>query len=148
LRVDERVIKRGITNLVQNRVSIDRFTGGARDTALFNERPLFGTADTNVCLSMRLILPTAADETRFHGQIGLLLLLLKDVWTGDLPFGGEASVGRGRLRGERATLALHQRDGVMQRWTIAQAEDGHLRFEDGKPDTLEQFVSALGKGEA
>ena len=27
-------------------------------------------------------------EQRFHAEIGLLLLLLKDLWTGDLPLGG------------------------------------------------------------
>ncbi len=33
-----------------------------------------------------------------------MLLLLKDLWTGDLPIGGESSVGRGRLKGLSATL--------------------------------------------
>ena len=34
----------------------------------------------------------------------MLLLLLKDLWTGDLPLGGESSIGRGRLRGLEAKL--------------------------------------------
>jgi hypothetical protein len=38
-----------------------------------------------------------------EGEIGLLLLLVKDLLTGDLPVGGTASVGRGVFTG-RATL--------------------------------------------
>jgi hypothetical protein len=37
-------------------------------------------------------------------EIGLLLLLLKDLWTGDLPIGGESSIGRGRLQGIDAKI--------------------------------------------
>ncbi len=101
LWVDETVIepKQVVMNLVQSRVSIDRFTGGARDTALFNEQPVWGRPDTCLTLNLRVINPTEAD-------IGLLLLLLKDLWTGDLPLGGEISVGRGRLKGRKATLTL------------------------------------------
>ena len=34
----------------------------------------------------------------------MLLLLLKDLWTADLPIGGESSIGRGRLKGLLASL--------------------------------------------
>lgn len=95
LSVEERMITGGEAGLVQSRVSIDRFTGGARDTALFNEQPLWGEAALHI--KVRL------DKPQDH-EIGLLLLVLKDLWTGDLPLGGESSVGRGRLRGVSATL--------------------------------------------
>src|SRR5579875_3591029 len=39
------------------------------------------------------------------GEIGFVLLLIKDLLTGDLPVGGTASVGRGAFTG-RATLRL------------------------------------------
>jgi hypothetical protein len=42
--------------------------------------------------------------------VGLVLLLLKDLWTGDLPLGGEISVGRGRLKGKQATLTWKRQD--------------------------------------
>ena len=45
-RVEEAVIREAATGLVQSRVSIDRFTGGARDGALFNQQPAFGSDRT------------------------------------------------------------------------------------------------------
>jgi CRISPR/Cas system CSM-associated protein Csm3 (group 7 of RAMP superfamily) len=118
---------------VQNRVSIDRFTGGARETALFNERPAFGGDDTELTLEVRLLNPQ-------DHEIGLLLLLLKDLWTGDLPLGGEVGVGRGRLKGKWATLTL-QRDGGTQEWKIV--ANGRGLTIDGDRNELEQFVRAL-----
>jgi CRISPR/Cas system CSM-associated protein Csm3 (group 7 of RAMP superfamily) len=84
-------------DLVQNRVSIDRFTGGARDGALFNEQPVFGDDASRVKIVLKLRNPQEA-------EVGLLLQLLKDLWTEDLPLGGESSVGRGRLKGREAQL--------------------------------------------
>ena len=96
LWVEESVIENP-HELVVSRVKIDRFTGGSFPTALFNEQPVFGLDETAVRLRLRVDDPTPADK-------GLLLLLLKDLWTEDLPIGGEASVGRGRLRGKCASL--------------------------------------------
>jgi CRISPR/Cas system CSM-associated protein Csm3 (group 7 of RAMP superfamily) len=131
--VSEAVINNARTDLVQNRVSIDRFTGGARETALFNERPAFGGDDTELTLEVRLLNPQ-------DHEIGLLLLLLKDLWTGDLPLGGEVGVGRGRLKGKWATLTL-QRDGGTQEWKIV--ANGRGLTIDGDRNELEQFVRAL-----
>ncbi|SHM92269.1 CRISPR/Cas system CSM-associated protein Csm3, group 7 of RAMP superfamily [Caldanaerovirga acetigignens] len=131
--VSEAVINNARTDLVQNRVSIDRFTGGARETALFNEQPAFGGDDTVLTLELRLMNPQ-------DKEIGLLLLLLKDLWTGDLPLGGEVGVGRGRLKGKRAVLTL-QRDGGTQEWKIV--ANGRGLTIDGDRNELEQFVRAL-----
>lgn len=98
LLVDDSVIEKG-QSLYQTRVRIDRFTGGALDAHLFDEAPVYGLAATTVTLTLQVFDPTKAD-------IGLLLLLLRDLWTQDLPVGGEASVGRGRLTGQRAELVL------------------------------------------
>ncbi len=75
-------------------------------------------------------------------QIGLVLLLLKDLWTGDLPLGGEISVGRGRLTGKNAVLTYKRaEENNPQRWTITQDGD-RLRIE-GDPQSLEEFVTAF-----
>lgn len=95
LRVSEQAIANS-TSLVQSRVSIDRFTGGALDTALFSEAPL---TRGDVKLTITIHDPEDA-------ELGLLMLLLKDLWTGDLPLGGTSSVGRGRLRGIGAGLSF------------------------------------------
>ena len=133
--VEEKVVEQSADapQLVQNRVSLDRFAGGARDTALFNEQPVFGGDDTIVKLRLSLFDPAC------H-EIGLLLLLLKDLWTGDLPLGGESSVGRGRLQGKDAKLT-YRFDGKELHWII-QANDEGLDVE-GDKTVLESYVSML-----
>ncbi|HWP47349.1 MAG TPA: RAMP superfamily CRISPR-associated protein [Candidatus Limnocylindrales bacterium] len=131
--VTEIVVQNARTDLVQNRVSIDRFTAGARETALFNEQPAFGGHDTTLTVDIRLVNPK-------DYEIGLLLLLLKDLWTGDLPLGGESSVGRGRLKGNRAILTFQGR-GTSQRWEIGTNGQDLTVMEDR--EALEKFVSAL-----
>lgn len=136
VRTYESCITGGRQDLVQQRVKIDRFTGGAYPQALFAQQPLFGGTDAQVHVRVELHNPSKA-------EIGLLLLVLKDLWTGDLPLGGEQSVGRGRLAGQRATLTLTE-PAQTQTWELIQQEDGTLHFTgDGKRETLEDYVTAL-----
>ncbi|HZS77881.1 MAG TPA: RAMP superfamily CRISPR-associated protein [Ktedonobacteraceae bacterium] len=120
--------------LVQNRVSIDRFTGGTRDGALFNEQPLLGGAQSVVMMELQLENPRAY-------EIGLLLLLLKDLWTGDLPLGGEIAVGRGRLRGKSCELVYQ--NGQERSWALIANGVNGLKVEQGNPGELEQYVMEL-----
>ena len=125
--------------LVQSRVKIDRFTGGSYPTALFTEQPVFGGAKTEVEVKLELHKPTDA-------QLGLLLFLLKDLWTADLPLGGEVSVGRGRLAGQTATLMRQAPGGAPQRWTIKQAAGGLAVTDEAGQDAqaeLERFATAF-----
>lgn len=118
VRVDESIID-GHTDLVQTRVKIDRFTGGAFESALFAEQPAFGGRfDLKVALrppheaAVKAKLPKDATHKELQevlirqrdAEVGLLLLVLKDLWTGFLPVGGSSSVGRGRLKGKSATI--------------------------------------------
>jgi CRISPR/Cas system CSM-associated protein Csm3 (group 7 of RAMP superfamily) len=119
--------------LVQNRVSIDRFTGGTRDGALFNEQPLFGDAQSVVTVDLQL------EEPKEH-EIGLLLLLLKDLWTGDLPLGGEISVGRGRLQGKNCEI--EHRNGEVRTWNLLANETNGLSVK-GDTQELEKYVASL-----
>ncbi len=130
LIVSEAVLENVTTNLVQNRVSIDRFTGGARNTALFNEQPAFGADDSTVVLNIKLINPG-------NYEIGLLLLLLKDLWTGDLVIGGQSSIGRGRLKGKEAYLKLVDKD--VKEWLVKEV-NSKLIFENGTSQELETYV--------
>jgi CRISPR/Cas system CSM-associated protein Csm3 (group 7 of RAMP superfamily) len=134
VHVYEQVVS-GVGNmLVQNRVSIDRFTGGTRDGALFNEQPLLGGAQSLVMVNLQLENPRAY-------EIGLLLLLLKDLWTGDLPLGGEIAVGRGRLRGKSCEL-VYRNGQERSRTLIANGANG-LKVERGELEELEQYVVDL-----
>lgn len=134
MHVYEREVSVVKTMAVQNRVSIDRFTGGTRDGALFNEQPLFGGAQSLVVVDLQL-------ENPQEYEIGLLLLLLKDLWTGDLPLGGEISVGRGRLRGRNCHLEY--RNGQAQSWDLHANEANGLHVTAGNSQVLEQYVARL-----
>lgn len=135
--------KDSTTSLVITRVKIDRFTGGAYEAALFSEQPEIGKPDTqSVTLDLTLRSPKEA-------ELGLLLLLLKDLWTGDLPIGGESSVGRGRLKGLDATLAAPSTQEIPQKtsWTFT-AEGESLQVKESNnvaPEKLEKWVKAFNE---
>lgn len=137
--VGEGEIGDGVDDLIQSRVKIDRFTGGSYPGALFNQQPVFGRVNGQTAVSIDLVLRAAAGDNKyFEAEIGLLLLLLKDLWTGDLPLGGEASVGRGRLQGLSAELKLDEQ----QSWRLKQTAAG-VAIEEGDEAGLEKFVQAL-----
>lgn len=133
LRIKECAIENSL-EYVHTRVKIDRFTGGAFPSGLFSEQPSFGEPNgkTHVTVELELRDPTKA-------QIGLLLFLIKDLWTGDLPLGGQSSIGRGRLKGESALLRYGENF-----WSL---DGGDNHFKPGKPDQtlgdLKAFVDAF-----
>ena len=59
--VTEESLVEGGRDLVQSRVKIDRFTGGAFPAALFSEQPVFGSDGTSVELSLTLRNPDLAE---------------------------------------------------------------------------------------
>ncbi|ERT08412.1 RAMP superfamily protein [Lyngbya aestuarii BL J] len=121
--------------LVQTRIAIDRFTGGAYHGALFQEQPVFANDETELKLEIELRNPD-------QHEIGLLLLLLKDLWTEDLPVGGSSSVGRGRLQGKEATL-VWLKEG--KSWTISQPDlkENYLEITGSDRQDLENYVNRL-----
>ncbi len=127
LWADETVIAEPL-EVLQTRLKIDRFTGGAYPSALFNEMPLFSKADTEVKIHFGL--SQARDN-----EVGLLLLLLKDLWTGDLPLGGGHGIGRGYLKGKTATLTYDN-----ESWSFTQ--DKGLVV-SGDKERLEEFVKSF-----
>ena len=86
-------------------------------------------------------------EKPTEAELGLLLLLLKDLWTGDLPVGGEIGLGRGRFRGKTATLTYtppgeEEAVETEHTWTFSANKAGGLVI-GGSPEPLEAFVTAL-----
>lgn len=119
---------------VQNRVKIDRFTGGALESALYDSMPLWETTSgSSVRLNFRL-------EGFKNWEAGLLLHLLKDLWSGDLPIGGEKNVGRGVLKGKRAIIHVYGKDHV-----IAAGPDGALSFSEKARQALDIYANAFVK---
>lgn len=140
--VYEGTINNGILDRVQTRVKIDRFTAGAFPAALYSEQPVFsghlGGSQVKIRIELR---KTPQNEKEFDAQIGLLLLVFKDLWTGDLPVGGESSIGRGRLQGIRATMTFND-----QKWRIEKKSEAGLLI-DGPSDELEKFVRTFWEAE-
>lgn len=89
LIVSEAVIEGGDQNIIQHRIKIDPFTGGTYPGALFDEKPQL-SGQTK--FTFYILKPTKQ-------EVGLLLFLLRDLWEGFLPIGGESSIGRGRVKG-------------------------------------------------
>lgn len=113
LRIDERYLtEEEVKAMQQNRIRIDRFTGGVISGALFNSEPIWTTGREAVRLSFTIMKAAKPEE------IKLLLLVLKDLWLEDLAIGGEKNIGRGILTGQSAevrhngeTIATFQRNG-------------------------------------
>ncbi|WP_448382314.1 RAMP superfamily CRISPR-associated protein [Desulfosoma sp.] len=99
LRITESFIANGLPRR-HTRIAIDRFTGGVVKGALFEEEVQAGGR-----CALRLELRNPSDA-----EMGLMLLLLKDVLSGEIPVGGTVSIGRGLLGGT-AWVQLPDRQG-------------------------------------
>ena len=82
---------------VQTRNRIDRFTGGTIGGALFTTEAIWGKGGKPVHIHFEIRGAEAAD-------VGLAMLLLKDLSLGRVPLGGEKSIGRGILEGVSAEI--------------------------------------------
>lgn len=134
LIVEETVINNVAAEL-QHRIRIDRFTGGVIEGALFDSKPLWPLAGkTGPMVNIRLAVKNAREWEK-----GLVMLLLKDLWTEDLPVGGEKNIGRGVLRGVRAEV----KDAGKSLKIIDVEGKINLYNEHGLLEELEQCVKAL-----
>jgi CRISPR/Cas system CSM-associated protein Csm3 (group 7 of RAMP superfamily) len=87
----ETEIKEANKTQIQPRIKIDRFTGGTIETALMQTQPLWHDKET---FTLRFEIENCKPQ-----EAGLILLVMKDLMTADLPFGGEKAIGRGLLNG-------------------------------------------------
>jgi len=115
--------------MTQQRIRIDRFTGGVISGALFDSAPVWQKNSSTFEISLQTVNPSSAEKA-------LLMHLLKDLWTEDLAIGGEKNVGRGVLVGQKATiiendtrLAIIEKDSEN---TIKFTEGDFNKFNDWK----------------
>lgn len=128
IRVKEAVLPQFVSEM-QTRIKIDRFTGGTIESALFETMPLFGGKPDkiiNLQLHVRDCQPYEA---------GLLLLVLKDLWTGDLAVGGEKNVGRGVFQGIQAIIEWNGKKICL--------EEDFGKMTTQQKETLQGYVNAL-----
>jgi CRISPR/Cas system CSM-associated protein Csm3 (group 7 of RAMP superfamily) len=123
------------TSEMQSRIKIDRFTGGVMPGALFDSMPLFSKGE-----EIKDIKITITDYKDY--EAGLMLLVLKDLWTGDLAVGGEKNVGRGVFEGIKAEI-FWQKNNDKGDATIIN-NNGQLTI-DKNENKLKEFVQSLNK---
>lgn len=103
LEVDEAVINgNNVESKAQTRIKIDRFTGGTIHGALMNSQPIWNT-DKEEVISIKLYIPKKGNN-HYEEDKQLMMYVMKDLWTGDLPIGGEKAIGRGNLIGKEIEL--------------------------------------------
>ncbi len=126
--VEEVILPRFISEL-QTRIKVDRFTGGTIASALFETKPLFSSNNEDI-KHLKITIKNCEPY-----EAGLMLLTLKDLFTGDLVVGGEKNIGRGVFEGLGAEISY---DGK----TIS--IDGSLsKLEQDKILTLNNLVKAF-----
>ncbi len=109
----------------QNRIRVDRFTGGVIKGGLFNSTPIW---QSNVVMNLAI-------HDFQDWEAALLLHVLKDLWVGDLAIGGEKNVGRGVLEGIEATIDFGEGDkmtikkGQGDEVTVTKEKDAAARLE-------------------
>lgn len=82
----------------QQRVMIDRFTGGAMELALFDQEPCVG-GSVSFLVVVRQAASLRPDMATDEKDLLLMLLAGRDLLENFVTIGGEASVGRGIVRG-------------------------------------------------
>lgn len=134
VRIDEVTLPE-FTSELQARIKLDRFTGGTIESALFETMPLFSDDENKQIKDVRITIRDYKDY-----EAGLMLLVLKDLWTGDLAIGGEKGVGRGVFEGVRADVRWDNSN--LSPVTLVKDATG---FHISNKEVLEAFVGELKK---
>ncbi len=129
--VDEVYIKpNNVTELRHSRNRIDRFTGGTADGALFTDVPVWQSDKSLTPVNISITVKKCSSA-----EAGLLLLLLKEIWLGNINIGSGKAIGRGVLYGRKCEINYNG-----QKYQIAQTD----KFEvTGDKAQLEAYVQAL-----
>jgi CRISPR/Cas system CSM-associated protein Csm3 (group 7 of RAMP superfamily) len=129
VQIEETFI-RNVLAAIQTRIKIDRFTGGARHGALFEMMPLWQNSGDDA-VNIVILLRDYEDW-----EAGLLLYVLKDLWTGDLAIGGEKNIGRGILEGRSAKISWNEGEAELKA-----GPNGSLEYDPAKLKKLEELFT-------
>lgn len=115
----------------QTRNRIDRFTGSTIEGALFCEEPVWQQKRDAKTITLNASLRNCNNKA----EAGLMLLLLKDLWLGNMNIGSGKGIGRGVLRGVHCQI-----DYAGNTYTMENKNGFTLT---GNKDELEACVQAL-----
>ena len=138
LRTYEVYLREGVEAVNQSHVRIDRFTGGHMGSGLYTNKPLWQKKADAKTMTMRLAISGCSDA-----EAGLMLLILKDIWTGQLAFGGDKAGGSGVMQGLKAVISYKGHKYAMEKAAggiKASAED-----RAAMNSLVEAFVKAGGR---
>lgn len=129
------ISKDRLHSMKQTRNRIDRFTGGTIDNALFSEEPIWQTDKNEPYIHMNLRVKDC-DEA----QAGLMLLILRELWQGNLPIGGGTSIGRGVLHGRKCSIQYKDEQKKEHVFSLEQKDN---LIVTGDKNLLESYVQKL-----
>ena len=134
---------KAVRKMKQTRNRIDRFTGGTIDSALFDSEPIWQVENPKEgILSFEVNVQNCVED-----EAGLMFVLLRDLWMGKLTFGGEASIGRGRLRGVRAEVIYNGETYTFENEYDADGRIAKYATEsNGNIDTINECIQYLQMG--
>lgn len=127
--VDEIYFDKQFNQEEQPRIRVDRFTGGAMNGALFQDHPVRNTKGDAVTFPLRMTVKNCNDA-----EAGLVMLLVKDLMTGQVTLGANRTIGYGRVQGKSVTVQYHGE---------SYAIDGNGKVTAGEAAHLENLVIAL-----
>ena len=130
--IEETILPDRYPSEVQTRIQIDRFTGGTVPGAFLEEMPVFSSKNLGDPIKIEIKIKGCTEE-----EAGLMTLILKDLWTGDLAVGGGKAVGRGVFQGKSAHIQ-YQKEPVK-----LEGENGSISFSD--PKILQGWIDALNE---
>ncbi|QSZ28049.1 hypothetical protein ACETAC_04110 [Aceticella autotrophica] len=131
--IDESIVD-NVIEKEQTRIKVDRFTGGTISGALFQSKPLWHS-DENVRLKFKI-------KDAKNWEIGLLLLVLKDLWNEDLPIGGEKNIGKGVLKGKKIEIVYKGQKYIIKKF-YNDDETNKIVVNDKDKQILEGFLKEL-----
>ena len=100
LHVNEIYLKKNkFISKKQPRTKIDSFTGGVFYGNLFGDEPIWQIDRAKTMISINLRIKRCTEL-----EAGLMLLILKDMWLGNLAIGGGKSIGRGVFSGNNCLI--------------------------------------------
>lgn len=127
--VDEIYFGKQFNQEEQPRIRVDRFTGGAMNGALFQDHPVRNTKGDAVTFPLCMTVKNCNDA-----EAGLVMLLVKDLMTGQVTLGANRTIGYGRVQGKSVTVQYHG-----ESYSI----DGNGKVIAGEAAHLENLVIAL-----
>ncbi len=95
----------------QTRIAIDKFTSAPINGALFNELCLWSIEDDKIHFTTSIELWNTKNH---HRYLALLMLAMKDIWSGFLAVGSEANIGRGWLKGHKLSATWIENSKILQ----------------------------------